>query len=130
VAGNSTEAGRSVTSKITAILVTFTQGREHSLTELARLAELPVSTTHRLVSELTAQRLLDRTGDGMYRVGGPLRMIGQAVGGDRPSLTLRGATPVGWAWCCELPNSLSSSDHAIWHCWRRHRARCAVQSAK
>jgi len=31
---------------------------------------------------------------------------------------------------CELPNSLSSSDHAIWHCRRAHRARCAVQSAK
>jgi len=32
------EAGRSVTSTITSILLTFTQGNEHSLTEIARLA--------------------------------------------------------------------------------------------
>ena len=38
MAGNSTESGRSVTSKITSILLTFTEGSEHSLTEIARLA--------------------------------------------------------------------------------------------
>jgi DNA-binding IclR family transcriptional regulator len=82
VAGNSTESGRSVTSKITAILMTFTEGSTHSLTEVARLAGLPISTAHRLTSELTAWRLLERTGDGHYRVGLPLRMIG--TGDDRP----------------------------------------------
>ena len=36
MAGNSAETGRSVTSKITSILLTFNQGSEHSLTEIAR----------------------------------------------------------------------------------------------
>jgi DNA-binding IclR family transcriptional regulator len=76
MAGNSTESGRSVTSKITAILMTFTEGSEHSLTEIARLAGLPISTAHRLTSELASWRLLDRTEQGHYRAGLPLRMIG------------------------------------------------------
>ena len=61
MAGNSTESGRSVTSKITSILMTFTEGSEHSLTEIARLAGLPISTAHRLTSELASWRLLERT---------------------------------------------------------------------
>ena len=76
MAGNSTEAGRSVTSKVVAILMTFTDGSVHSLTELARLAGLPISTAHRLANELTAWGVLERTEDGCYRVGLPLRMIG------------------------------------------------------
>ena len=76
MAGNSTESGRSVTSKITSILVTFTEGSEHSLTEIARLAGLPISTAHRLTSELASWRLLERTDDGLYRAGLPLRVIG------------------------------------------------------
>jgi len=76
MAGNSTESGRSVTSKITSILMTFTEGNEHSLTEIARLAGLPISTAHRLTSELASWRLLERTEDGLYRAGLPLRMIG------------------------------------------------------
>jgi IclR helix-turn-helix domain len=75
MAGNSTESGRSVTSKITSILMTFTQGSEHSLTEIARLAGLPISTAHRLTAELTSWRLLEHTPDGRYRAGLPLRMI-------------------------------------------------------
>jgi len=65
-----------VTSKITSILLTFTEGSEHSLTEIARLAGLPISTAHRLTSELASWRLLERTEDGLYRAGLPLRMIG------------------------------------------------------
>src|SRR5687767_5637197 len=89
MAGNSTEAGRSVTSKITSILMTFTEGSEHSLTEIARLAGLPISTAHRLTSELASWRLLERTDDGLYRAGLPLRMIGA---GDAypPSIQERG----------------------------------------
>ena len=52
MAGNSAEPGRSVTSKVVAILLTFHDGNEHSLTEIARLTCLPVSTAHRLVTEL------------------------------------------------------------------------------
>src|SRR6188472_161369 len=81
MAGNSTESGRSVTSKITSILLTFTEGSEHSLTEIARLAGLPISTAHRLTSELASWRLLDRTEDGHYRAGLPLRMIGTPESG-------------------------------------------------
>ena len=76
LAGISTESGRSVTSKLTSIVLTFTEGSEHSLTEIARLAGLPISTAHRLTSELAAWRLLERTEDGHYRAGLPLRMIG------------------------------------------------------
>ena len=76
MAGNSAESGRSVTSKITSILLTFTEGSEHSLTEIARLAGLPISTAHRLTSKLASWRLLERTDDGQYRAGLPLRMIG------------------------------------------------------
>ena len=53
MAVNTAEAGRSVTSKITSILLTFTRGNEHSLTEIARLAGLPISTAHRLIAELS-----------------------------------------------------------------------------
>ena len=58
--------------------MTFTEGSEHSLTEIARLAGLPISTAHRLTSELASWRLLERTEDGLYRAGLPLRMIGTA----------------------------------------------------
>jgi DNA-binding IclR family transcriptional regulator len=76
VAGGATESGRSVTSKVTAILLVFSRGSSYSLTELARLTGLPVSTAHRLAGELTARRLLERTEDGGYRIGLPLRRIG------------------------------------------------------
>ena len=52
MAGNSTDAGRSVTSKVIAILMTFRTGEAYSLTEIARLTGLPVSTAHRLAMEL------------------------------------------------------------------------------
>ncbi|WP_369135178.1 IclR family transcriptional regulator [Modestobacter sp. I12A-02662] len=82
MAGNSMEAGRSVTHKITSILLTFTEGSEHTLTEIAQLAGLPISTAHRLTSELASRRLLERAPDGRYRAGLPLRMIG--AGDPRP----------------------------------------------
>jgi IclR family acetate operon transcriptional repressor len=79
MAGNSAEPGRSVTSKIVAILQAFTNGGMHSLTEIARLTELPVSTVHRLASELAVNGVLERTEDARYRVGLPLRKIGSRV---------------------------------------------------
>ena len=88
MAGNSAQSGRSVTSKIAAILRTFTEGSEHSLTEIARLARLPISTAHRLTSELAAWRLLERTEDGIYRAGLPLRIIG-TVGAAAPRMAER-----------------------------------------
>jgi len=88
MAGNSTEAGRSVTSKITSILLTFTEGKEHSLTEIAQLAGLPISTAHRLTAELASWRLLERTEGGRYRAGLPLRTIG-TLGGCPSTITER-----------------------------------------
>lgn len=75
MAGNSVESGRSVTSKVTAILTAFTAGGAYSLSELARLTGLPTTTAHRILSELTSSRLLERTPDGGYRVGLQLRTM-------------------------------------------------------
>ena len=76
MAGGALESGRSVASRVAAILMAFRSGGTHSLTELAGLAGLPISTTHRLVGELVSRRVLERTDGGGYRVGLPLRMIG------------------------------------------------------
>ena len=75
MAGNSTDAGRSVTSKVTAILMVFADDGVHTLTEIAVSAHLPTSTAHRLASELVAWRLLERTEERHYRIGLPLRII-------------------------------------------------------
>jgi DNA-binding IclR family transcriptional regulator len=76
MAGNSTEPGRSVTSKVVSILLTFHDGSEHSLTEIARLTGLPISTTHRLVTELACWGVLERTDESQFRAGMPIRSIG------------------------------------------------------
>ena len=76
MAGNSADSGRSVTSKVVSILLTFTDGNVQSLTEIARLAGLPVSTAHRLVTELAAWGVLERTDDAHYRAGISLQVIG------------------------------------------------------
>ena len=75
MSGNSSEGGRSVTSKVVAILLTFTDGTLHSLTEIASSTGIPTSTVHRLVSELVAWGFLERTDDAQYRVGVALRAI-------------------------------------------------------
>jgi DNA-binding IclR family transcriptional regulator len=76
MAGNATEPGRSVISKVVAILLTFHDGNEHSLTEIARLTCLPVSTAHRLVTELAGWGLLERTDESQFRAGLPIRALG------------------------------------------------------
>jgi DNA-binding IclR family transcriptional regulator len=90
MAGNSTEPGRSVTSKVAAILMAFTSGRGHALADLARQAGLPTSTAHRLARELADRHLLERTDDGEFRVGLPLRML---CGDTVESPTLRERAP-------------------------------------
>jgi DNA-binding IclR family transcriptional regulator len=85
MAGGAAESGRSVTSKVTAILMVFARGSAYSLTELAQLTGLPISTAHRLAGELAARRLLERTEDGGYRIGLPLRMISASSGGEVPA---------------------------------------------
>jgi DNA-binding IclR family transcriptional regulator len=78
MAGNSTEPGQSVTSRIAAILLAFTDCNVHSLTEIARLTRLPVSTAHRLAVELAATDFLERDEMGRYRVAPSLRELGAA----------------------------------------------------
>ena len=75
MAGNSTDAGRSVSSKVTAISMVFADGDVHTLTEIAASADFLTSTAHRLASELVARRLLERTEERSYRIGLPLRII-------------------------------------------------------
>lgn len=79
MAGNSADPGRSVASKVTAILMALSDGAVLNLTEIAKIADLPTSTAHRLASELRAWRLLERTEHGAYRIGLPLRIIGKDV---------------------------------------------------
>jgi DNA-binding IclR family transcriptional regulator len=86
MAGNSTDAGRSVTSKVIAILQTFNQGGAYSLTEIARLTGLPISTAHRLATELLEWGMLQRTGEGQFRVGMQLRAIANQAAAVAPNL--------------------------------------------
>lgn len=76
MSGNAIEVGRTVTHKVSSILLTFAKGGELSMTEIAKLAGLPISTAHRLMTELANQRLLERTPEGMWRPGLSLRTIG------------------------------------------------------
>ena len=75
MAGNSTEAGRTVTSKLIAILLVFGDGGAHSLAEISSCTNLPTSTAHRLTAQMVSWRLLERTEDRGYRISFPLRMM-------------------------------------------------------
>lgn len=76
MAGGSLEPGRSVVSKFSAILMTFRSGGAHSLSEIAALSNLPISTAHRIVTDLTDWLVLERDPDGRtYRPGAVLRSI-------------------------------------------------------
>jgi DNA-binding IclR family transcriptional regulator len=63
-------------------------GDVHTLAEIATATGLPLSTAHRLVRELAAWKILERTDDSDYCVGLPLRLIGRA-GGTATSLEER-----------------------------------------
>ena len=69
MAGNSGEPGRTVTSKLAAILVAFTNGRDFTLSELAMHTNLAVSTVHRLLTDLVRTSLLERPDGITYRPG-------------------------------------------------------------
>src|SRR5437764_3919369 len=79
LAGNSASTGRSVANKISAILLTFTNGDSHSLSEIARLTGVPLSTAWRLANELLESGILERTEHGDYRAGVQLKMVGGAA---------------------------------------------------
>ncbi len=77
MAGNASSPGASVTSRALALLGAFDdRHRRLTLTALAHRAGLPVSTTHRLVRELTGWGALARTSAGEYVVGRRLWDLG------------------------------------------------------
>src|SRR6476646_9846895 len=65
-----TAMARTVTSKALAVLGAFDAAHSRrTLTEIADAADLPLSTTHRLVAELVAWQGLNRGADGCYEIG-------------------------------------------------------------
>jgi DNA-binding IclR family transcriptional regulator len=74
VAGNTAESGQSVSSKSIRILLLFAHGNCYSLSEIARHVGLPLATTHRLTTELTAAGCLGRADDGRFRAGPKLQV--------------------------------------------------------
>ena len=74
-------SGRTVTSKVMAILGAFEDGPPTlSLTEIAAFAQVPLPTAHRLVGELVEWGALRRDDTGRYRVGRRVWKIGQNAG--------------------------------------------------
>ncbi|RZQ63886.1 IclR family transcriptional regulator [Amycolatopsis suaedae] len=60
----------SVAARLLAVLGTFTERtRVQTLSEISRRAGLSLTTTHRLVGELTRGGALDRDAEGRYRIG-------------------------------------------------------------
>lgn len=81
MAGGSRTPGRSVTSKVLAILSTFEQSRGSlSLTQIATEAGLPLSTAHRLVGELIEAGMLANGPHGKIQLGLKLWSIAQNTG--------------------------------------------------
>lgn len=75
MADRTVEPGRSVVSKLAAILTSFSAGSEHSLNELVQWTGLPMSTTHRLLHQLVAHELLQRTDGGGFAASSALRKL-------------------------------------------------------
>lgn len=81
MAGGSRDPGRSVTSKVLAILEVFETSRGAlSLTEICEKSGLPLSTVHRLMNELTDWGLLSRGANGRYQLGIRLWELAQNAG--------------------------------------------------
>ncbi|MCQ9165410.1 MULTISPECIES: IclR family transcriptional regulator [unclassified Arthrobacter] len=81
MAGGGRDAGRSVTSKVLAILEVFEKSRGPlSLTEICGQSGLPMSTVHRLMGELTDWGLLSRGANGRYQLGIRLWELAQNTG--------------------------------------------------
>lgn len=70
MSGNSSVPGTSVTSRVLALLGAFdSRSRSLTLSEMARRANIPPATAHRLVGELTDWGALSRQESGRYVVG-------------------------------------------------------------
>lgn len=81
MAGGNRDAGRTVTAKVLSILGAFEkEPRPLALTEIAELADLPVSTAHRLVGELAESAFIERNAEGRYQLGLRIWELSQNVG--------------------------------------------------
>lgn len=77
MAGQSRESGQSVASKLVRILEAFTTQRpRRNLAEIARAAEMPAATVHRLLGQLVEFGAVERSRDGRYSIGLKLWEIG------------------------------------------------------
>lgn len=77
MAGNIGVPGQSVGGRLLAVLDCFdVEHRSLTLTEIAHRAQLPLSTTRRLIMELVEWGGLERTADASYRVGVRLWQVG------------------------------------------------------
>jgi len=77
MAGNTRTPGVSVASRLLAVLAAFDAGHQRlTLSELARRADLPLATAHRLVGELERWDGLARREDGRYEIGRRLWDLG------------------------------------------------------
>jgi DNA-binding IclR family transcriptional regulator len=82
MAGGAREQGRSVTSRVLAILDVFDAAHTRlTLSDISRRSGLPLSTVHRLVSELERWRAVESDPDGGYRIGLRLWELGQLAPG-------------------------------------------------
>jgi DNA-binding IclR family transcriptional regulator len=77
MAGRSSAPGRSVTSRALAILDAFDSANPRlTLSEIAARSGTPLTTTHRLLGELTDWGALHRRSDGRYEIGRKLWDLG------------------------------------------------------
>ena len=78
MSGGSREPGRSVTSRVMAVLCAFdADHRRLTLTAIAERSGMALSPAHRLVRELEASNALVRDTDGRYHIGSRLWELGQ-----------------------------------------------------
>lgn len=73
MSGNARQPGRSVVSKISSILAAVRTDGGQTLTQVAAVSRLPMSTVHRLATELVDWQVLDRDEAGRFRLGPALR---------------------------------------------------------
>lgn len=77
MSGRAREPGRTVTSRLAAVLGAFAVDHEElTLTEVSRRSGLALATTRRLLLELAREKLVERVPSGNYRVGLRLWEIG------------------------------------------------------
>lgn len=81
MAGNNRTPGRSVISKVSAVLRSFELAKHpQTLGGIAEAADLPLSSAHRIVSELVDEEILSKMSDGRYTINLRLWSLSQSVG--------------------------------------------------